>query len=114
VADTLAYGLGREILSFVSDQDAREYIAQDEIAQVLLVGLDGSDLNGIELINAIRQSFPGKTCIAMSAMAEHEKQAAQMGVDGFLAKPFGIADLFELADHFIVEADTRAAREPDD
>jgi DNA-binding response OmpR family regulator len=86
---------------------------QTEIAKVFIVGVDGPSLNGFGLIDAIRQSFPGKTCIAMSAKADHEQQAAQMGVDGFLAKPFGIADLFALAAHFMVEADTPEVQEPE-
>jgi hypothetical protein len=31
-----------------------------------------------------------------------------MSADGFLAKPFGMADLFELAEHFLVERDSPA------
>jgi len=108
VVDTLAYQLNRQVLSFATEEEARDYIGQGDSAQLFIVGVDGTDLDGFDLIGTIKQSSPAKICIAMSATVDHEQQAAGMSADGFLAKPFGMADLFELAEHFLVERDSPA------
>lgn len=103
--DVLAYSVNREVLSFDNDQAAWGHINQPESADIIIANAGTSAVDGFGLLKKVKQHYPRKTCIVMSDTIAHENQARDFGADAFLAKPFGLQDLFELVQRFVVEAD---------
>jgi CheY-like chemotaxis protein len=55
-------------------------------------------------MDRIKQQHPHLTCIAISDVKADAGTAAEKGADGFLCKPFEINDLFDIVQHYVVEA----------
>lgn len=67
------------------------------LLDLLLSGKNGKEIAGILKNNASTRNIP---IVIISAHPSAEKAAMQAGVDGFLAKPFDIADLLTLVEKF--------------
>lgn len=64
------------------------------------------EMNGFELLHKIKEKDPQKPCIIMSGTGRYKKTAQDLCADGFLAKPFAMADLFKVVETSIDPNDT--------
>jgi len=67
------------------------------------------EINGFELVTAIKKKFPHKRCVLMSAMPRDEENARRLGADAFIGKPFSANALFQIVQKFIVTGDQPAS-----
>lgn len=101
VKDVLAYSVNREVFAFESVVDARGHMEADT-ADVVLCNVEMPLDEGFDLISGIKREDPDRVCIAVSGNPSHDKRARELAADGFLAKPFGVSDLFDLVQKFVV------------
>lgn len=71
------------------------------LLDLLLSGKNGKEIALILKSNKETKNIP---IVIISAHPSAEKAAMQAGVDGFLAKPFDIADLLQLVEKFTSKA----------
>jgi CheY-like chemotaxis protein len=105
--DVLSYSVNREIKSFDNGSDAWTYITAPESADIIVSDVDMPRMDGLELLKRIKTEYPKKICILMGSQPAHETAARQYGADAFIAKPFGISDLFDVVQSFVVEVNWR-------
>lgn len=102
--DVLEFCVNREVLAFDNGKEAWEYIQKPDNAHIIIADADIPVMNGFDLLNNVKSTFPEKTCILMSHHYKNEKTAKELGADAFLAKPFYIDELFELVQQYVVSA----------
>lgn len=73
------------------------------LLDLLLSGKNGKEVAAILKSNGETKKIP---IVIISAHPSAEKAAMQVGVDGFLAKPFDIADLLLLVEKFTTESNS--------
>lgn len=61
------------------------------------------DGSGLELLDAARKQHPTAVLVALSSKRADKNRARRCDIDGFLAKPFALNDLFAIVQRFIVE-----------
>ena len=68
---------------------------QLEPADVIISDVRMPDMNGIELLGSVRQSFPDAGVVLMTAFASVEtaRDAFKLGADDFIQKPFDVEEL---------------------
>jgi DNA-binding response OmpR family regulator len=73
----------------------RMHRGDDPAADVVLLDLGLPDVDGLEVLAALRASGFGTRVVVVTARCESadRSRAAELGVDGYLIKPFSIADL---------------------
>jgi chemosensory pili system protein ChpA (sensor histidine kinase/response regulator) len=85
-------------------RDGREavIILDSEKPDVVLTDLEMPRMNGLELVSYIRNSSEWKelpvVMITSRNMSKHRQQAAQAGVNRFIAKPFSDDEVLEAID----------------
>ncbi len=103
VKDVLAYSVNREVFAFENAVEAMGYMENENgPADVVVCNVEMPLDEGFDLISGIKREDPDKVCIAVSGNPSHGKRARELAADGFLAKPFGVSDLFDLVQQFIV------------
>lgn len=86
---------GHDVVVAWSGEAALDILSEDRVDVVLSdLGL-GAGMNGWELVDQVRQRFPGvRIALATGWGAEiDEAEARQRGVDAILSKPYRLADL---------------------
>ena len=96
----------RQLLSLVFEGDGhsirtasngREAIAllQREAADVIISDVKMPDIDGIEMLRAVRETHPDLGVILMTAFASVEtaREAFKLGADDFIQKPFDVEEL---------------------
>jgi two-component system, NtrC family, response regulator PilR len=96
----------RQLLSLVFEGDGhsirtatngREALAllQDEAADVVISDVRMPDMDGIEMLSAVRESQPDLGVVLMTAFASVEtaREAFKLGADDFIQKPFDVEEL---------------------
>ncbi len=53
-------------------------------------------------VRAVKEKYPAKKCLLMSANPDDEQIARDSGADAFLAKPVSVNDLFRVVEAFVV------------
>ncbi len=102
VTDVLMFSVNREVRSFSNGFSAWDFIELPDNADIVVSDVDMPEMTGFELLAKIKENFPEKKCIIMSGDPDNETTAKRLGADGFLAKPFGMNDLFNIVDAFVV------------
>jgi len=82
---------------------AWRYIENGGQADMIISDVDMPEMDGFDLLKAVRQKEGDTIFILMSGRAENEDRAAASSADAFLAKPFAINDLFNIVQSYIVE-----------
>ncbi|MFC1489434.1 response regulator [Thermodesulfobacteriota bacterium] len=106
VTDVLMFSVNREVRSFSNGFSAWDFIEAPDNADIVVSDVDMPEMSGFELLAKIKENFPEKKCIIMSGDPGNESTAKRLGADGFLAKPFGMEDLFNIVDAFVVGSET--------
>jgi CheY-like chemotaxis protein len=69
---------------------------------LILLDLNMPGMDGPEVFRALRAAGVGSPTMLMSATVERlDQQAAALGFDGWLQKPFALAEVFTLLDRFL-------------
>ena len=98
----MMYCVNREVMTFEHAEGAKAYLEAGGTIHLLLAEINMPGLNGLELLQKVKSTYPNIRCVIMSSNAEDEKAAIQSGADAFLAKPFILQDLFTIVQRFIV------------
>ena len=102
VATVLSYSVNREIELFNNGFDAFNSLEADQSADIILSDVYIPELDGFELVAAIKKQYPHKACILMSSIPTDEETARKHGADAFIGKPFTANDLFQIVQKFVV------------
>jgi len=100
--------LGLEVAEARNGREALEYIAAHGLADVMLVDWNMPEMNGLDLVRAVRQDLGQRQVLMM--MVTTETETAQMvkafaaGANEYLMKPFTKAALVEKLDLLGVDA----------
>ncbi|MGI9054234.1 MAG: sigma-54-dependent transcriptional regulator [Pyrinomonadaceae bacterium] len=77
--------------------NGREAVAllQDEPANLIISDVKMPDMDGIELLRAVRELLPDTAVVLMTAFASVEtaREAFKLGADDFIQKPFDVEEL---------------------
>ncbi len=79
VATVLAYSVNRDIQLFSNGFDALNSLETSQGADIILSDVYIPELDGFDLLAAIKKKFPHKTCILMSSIPKDEETARRLG-----------------------------------
>ena len=87
-------GDGHNIRTAMNGRDALEKL-QTESADVIITDVKMPDMDGIELLRAVREFLPDVGVILMTAFAtvDTAREAFKLGADDFIQKPFDVEEL---------------------
>jgi len=103
VVSTLMYSVNRNVLTFDNGFDAWIYFEESGFPDMVVADINLREIDGLALTSKIKQIQP-KTIVALFSDAPHNENAArEHGADVFMAKPFGVNELFNLVQTFVVE-----------
>lgn len=105
VVNVLMYCVNREVKGFERGSQLTEQLATAKQPDLVLAEAVLPDISGFELMQNVKKQHPETVFVLMSDRPQDESQAARLGADAFLAKPFGIQDLFDLVQKFVVGQD---------
>lgn len=85
---------GNSIRTAMNGRQALELLAE-EPADVIVSDVKMPDMDGIELLRAVRETLPDLGVILMTAFASVEtaREAFKLGADDFIQKPFDVEEL---------------------
>ena len=70
------------------------------------------EVDGLALVPKIKKASPETIVVLFSEVPGNETKAREQGADVFLAKPFGVNELFNLVQTFVVEQDPAGDTSP--
>ncbi|HEY0658705.1 MAG TPA: response regulator, partial [Pyrinomonadaceae bacterium] len=87
-------GDGHQIRTAMNGREALSML-QDEPADVIISDVKMPDMDGIELLRAVREFLPDTGVVLMTAFASVEtaREAFKLGADDFIQKPFDVDEL---------------------
>ena len=103
VAGTLMYSVNRDVLPFENGLDAWIYFEDYGLPDIIVADVNLEDLAGTELLGKVKNRNQGTKVIMYSDLPEKEELVKGAGADAFLAKPFGVTELFDLVQQFVVD-----------
>ena len=103
VVGTLMYSVNREVLPFENGLDAWIYFEAYGVPDIIVADVNLEELSGTELLDKVKSLNQGTKVILYSDMPKKEEMVREAGSDAFLAKPFGVNELFNLVQRFVVE-----------
>ena len=85
---------GFEVIIAADGAAARQALDSSDV-DVLCLDIHLPDEDGLDLLEEVRQTFPGIPAIVMTGTTnpEHRPRALRLGVENFLSKPFRLAEL---------------------
>ncbi len=85
---------GFEVITAADGAGARQALDSSDV-DVLYLDIHLPDEDGLDLLEEVRQTFPGISAIVVSGTTnpEHRPRASRLGVEEFLSKPFRLAEL---------------------
>src|SRR4051812_3330220 len=85
---------GNNIRTAMNGRQALEALAT-EPAEVIISDVKMPDMDGIEMLRAVRETLPDVGVILMTAFASVEtaREAFKLGADDFIQKPFDVEEL---------------------
>ena len=103
VVGTLMYSVNREVLPFENGLDALIYFEDYGAPDIIVGDVNMEDLTGTELLDKVKGLNRGTIVILYSDLPDKEEVVKTAGADAFLAKPFGVSELFSLVQRFVVD-----------
>src|SRR4029078_5817758 len=87
-------GDGHSIRTAMNGREALELL-QAESADIVISDVKMTDMDGIELLRAVRETLPDIGVILMTAFASVDtaREAFKLGADDFIQKPFDVEEL---------------------
>ena len=109
IVSTLMYSVNREILTFDNRFDAWIYFEDKGFPDMIVADVSLQEVDGLALVPKIKKASPETIVVLFSEVPGNETKAREQGADVFLAKPFGVNELFNLVQTFVVEQDPAGA-----
>ena len=106
IVSTLMYSVNREILTFDNGFDAWVYFKESGFPDMIVADVNLQEIDGLALVSKVKNANPGTVVVLFSDSPRNETKAREQGADAFLAKPFGVNELFNLVQTFVVEQDS--------
>ena len=103
VVGTLMYSVNREVLPFENGLDAWIYFEDYGMPDIIVADVNLEELTGTELLDKVKGFNQGTVVIFYSDLPDKEEVVRTAGADAFLAKPFGVSELFQLVQRFVVD-----------
>jgi CheY-like chemotaxis protein len=103
IVSTLMYSVNREILTFDNGFDAWVYFEESGFPDMIVADVNLQEIDGLALVSKVKNTNPGTVVVLFSDSQRNETKAREQGADAFLAKPFGVNELFNLVQTFVVE-----------
>lgn len=103
IVSVMMYSVNREVFSFENAAGLKTHLAAVGNLDLVMSEMNLPDGSGLELLDTVRKHNPGAVLVALSSRHADENEARRCGIDGFLAKPFALNDLFAIVQRFIVE-----------
>lgn len=96
VCTTMLHVLGYEAHEVRSGQQAMAALDQDASVELVLLDLQMPEMDGDEVLRALKQKHPALRVLMMSGRARDDLQRyLHAGADAVLKKPFGLRELDE-------------------
>jgi len=105
IVTTLMYCVNRDILSFESGYDLWAYLNGDVPLDIIITNTLTPDTDEFELMTRIKKRSPKSKLIIIPDSSDVASSAARFRADACLANPFGLGDLFEIVETFVVNAE---------
>ena len=106
-------GKGYEMLTALDGLQAMRLLRQHPIDLVLL-DMKMPGVNGVEVLKFIRAECPSTQVIVVTAYdVQFQEMVEQIGVDGFLMKPFGIQALTQTVERVLAREGPHSLRPPE-
>jgi len=105
IVSTLMYSVNREILTFDNGFDAWISFEESGFPDIIFADVSLQKIDGFALVPKVKDASPKTVVVLFSDLPSNETKAKKQGVDAFLAKPFGVNELFSLVQTFVVEPD---------
>ena len=106
VVSTLMYSVNRNVLAFDNGFDAWIHFEESGFPDMVVADVNLQEIDGLTLASKIKQTRP-KTIVALfSDIPQNENAAKEHGADVFMAKPFGVSELFNLIQAYVVEPES--------
>lgn len=97
----IEYGINHKVTTYDSGFHAWQFIkSRHQQVDVIIADANIPDINGLELLERVKSSFPEMVFIITSGDPETESQAQHLGADAFISKPFDASDLFAIIKKF--------------
>ena len=109
VVGTLMYSVNREVLPFESGLDAWIYFEDYGAPDIIVADVSLEDLSGPELLDKVKGLNQSTIVIFYSDQPEKEEVVRTAGADAFLAKPFGVSELFNIVQRYVVDGQSSNA-----
>ena len=103
VVGTLMYSVNREVLPFENGLDAWVHFEGYGVPDIVVADVNLTDLTGTELLEKVKGINRNTVVILYSDISAKEAAVRAAGADAFLAKPFGVNELFNLVQRFVVD-----------
>lgn len=105
IVSTLMYSVNREILTFDNGFDAWISFEESGFPDLIIADVNLQKIDSFALMPKVKETSPKTIVVLFSDLPSNETTAKEQGVDAFLAKPFGVNELFSLVQTFVVEQD---------
>ncbi len=87
----VAEALGCTLLTAKTGQEGLSKLGENP--DVILLDMELPDMDGIELVQAIRRERPGVPLIAVTGHVDYRERCLAAGCTDFLVKPFRLLDM---------------------
>ena len=77
---------------------------------LILADIEMPELSGFDVLRLVRESRPGTKVVLMTGLADYEEKAREQKCDGFLKKPFSLAELKETIAGLLTRKDRDEAK----
>lgn len=97
--DWSQFGIG-QVLCAQDGQSALDLMAKERV-DLLITDIRMPQMNGLQLIEIVRQRFPHTHCILLTAYEhfEYARAAVRLGAENYLLKPLNVTELEETVSH---------------
>jgi two-component system, NtrC family, nitrogen regulation response regulator NtrX len=86
---------GYEVRSATTAAEALTLVTESD-PSLILFDINLPDLKGLDFVHAYRQLSPARAgLVAISGVVNLAEEAARIGADGYIVKPFEIDELFD-------------------
>lgn len=105
IVSTLMYSVNRDVLTFDNGFDAWVYFEESGFPDMIVADVNLQEMDGLALVTRVKKASSRTVVVLFSDSPTNETKARERGADAFLAKPFGVNELFSLVQTFVVEQD---------
>jgi len=103
IVSALMYSVNRDVMAFDDGFDAWVHFEESGFPDMIVADVNLQEIDGLTLLDKVKQASPKTIFILFSDSPENEVLARKQGADAFIAKPFGVNELFNLVQTFVVE-----------